>query len=69
MHLKSSLFGFGGEHGKGEVVVGAGRVLVVSPSEMAKHREVKSVRIPRHGLCTRGGPHQIFRILQLLRRL
>ena len=31
MHLSSSLFGLGGEHGEGEVVVGAGRVVVGPP--------------------------------------
>ena len=54
MHFSSSLFGFGGEHGEGEVVVGAGRIFVVSPPEMAKHREVKSVRIPRFEVFARG---------------
>ena len=33
MHLSSSLFGLGGEHGEGEVVVGAGRVVVVGPPD------------------------------------
>ena len=30
MHLSSSLFGLGGEHGEGEVVVRAGGVIVVA---------------------------------------
>ena len=37
MHLSpSSLFGLGGEHGEGEVVVGAGRVVVVCPPGIVK---------------------------------
>ena len=38
MHLSCSfLFGLGGEHGEGEVVVGAGRVVVVGPPGIVKH--------------------------------
>ena len=42
MHLSSSLFGLGGEHGEGEVVVGAGRVVVVGPPGMLKILYLKS---------------------------
>ena len=42
MHLSSSLFGLSGEHGEGEVVVGAGRVVVVGPPGMLKILYLKS---------------------------